>query len=78
MSEFLPGELVMIVPLTDKPRYHPLGDQLGVVIEEQRGTGLYRVLLMGEENFKKWLDEHEKNQKPLLQVLIPSFEEGKQ
>ena len=52
MSEFLPGELVMIVPLTDKPRYHPLGDQLGVVIEEQRGTGLYRVLLMGEENIR--------------------------
>ncbi len=52
MSEFLPGELVMIVPLTDKPKYHPLGDQLGVVIEEQRGTGLYRVLLMGEENIR--------------------------
>ena len=52
MSEFLPGELVMIVPLTDKPRYHPIGDQLGVVIEEERGTGLYRVLLLGEENIR--------------------------
>ena len=48
MSQFLPGDLVRIVPLTDKPKYHPLGDQLGVVIEEQRGTGLYRVMLMGE------------------------------
>jgi hypothetical protein len=48
MNQFLPGDLVRIVPLTDKPKYHPLGDQLGVVIEEQRGTGLYRVMLMGE------------------------------
>lgn len=45
-----PGDLVRIVPLTDKPRYHPIGDHLGVIIEEQRGTGLYRVMLMGEEN----------------------------
>lgn len=45
-----PGDLVRIIPLTDKPKYHPLGDQLGVVIEEQSGTGLYRVMLMGEEN----------------------------
>ena len=45
-----PGDLVRIVPLTDKPKYHPLGDQLGVIIEEQRGTGLYRVMLVGEEN----------------------------
>ena len=50
MSQFLPGDLVRIVPLTDKPKYHPLGDQLGVVIEEQSGTGLYRVMLMGEGN----------------------------
>ena len=42
------GDLVRIIPLTDKPKYHPLGDQLGVVIEEQSGTGLYRVMLMGE------------------------------
>jgi hypothetical protein len=48
MSEFLPGDLVRIVPLTDKPKYHPIGDQLGVVIEEQGGTGLFRVMLMGE------------------------------
>ena len=48
MNQFLPGDLVRIIPLTDKPKYHPLGDQLGVVIEEQRGTGLYRVMLMGE------------------------------
>ena len=50
MNQFLPGDLVRIVPLADKPKYHPIGDQLGVVIEEQRGTGLYRVMLMGEEN----------------------------
>ena len=50
MSQFLPGDLVRIVPLTDKPKYHPIGDQLGVVIEEQSGTGLYRVMLMGEGN----------------------------
>jgi len=42
------GDLVRIVPLTSKPKYHPLGDQLGIVIEEQRGTRLYRVMLMGE------------------------------
>ena len=48
MNHLIPGDLVRIVPLTDKPKYHPLGDQLGVVIEEQRGTGLYRVMLMGE------------------------------
>lgn len=48
MNQFLPGDLVRIIPLTDKPKYHPLGDQLGVVIEEQSGTGLYRVMLMGE------------------------------
>ena len=48
-----PGDLVRIVPLTEKPKYHPLGDQLGVVIEEQSGTGLYRVMLMGEgENYR--------------------------
>ena len=50
MNQFLPGDLVRIVPLADKPKYHPIGDQLGIVIEEQRGTGLYRVMLMGEEN----------------------------
>ena len=38
MNQFLPGDLVRIT----------LGDQLGVVIEEQSGTGLYRVMLMGE------------------------------
>jgi hypothetical protein len=48
VNHLIPGDLVRIVPLTDKPKYHPLGDQLGVVIEEQRGTGLYRVMLMGE------------------------------
>jgi hypothetical protein len=48
VSEFLPGDLVRIVPLTEKPKYHPIGDQLGVVIEEQGGTGLFRVMLMGE------------------------------
>jgi len=42
-----PGDLVRISPLTDKPRYRK---HLGVIIEEQRGTGLYRVMLMGEEN----------------------------
>ena len=52
MNEFFIGELVKIVPLTNKPKYHPLSDQLGVVIEEQRGTGLYRVMLMGEENIR--------------------------
>lgn len=45
-----PGDLVRITSLTSKPKYHPLGDQLGMVIEQQRGTGLYRVMLMGEEN----------------------------
>lgn len=50
MNHLIPGDLVRIVPLTDKPKYHPLGDQLGVVIEEQRGTGLYRVMLLGEDN----------------------------
>lgn len=52
MNEFFIGELVKIVPLTNKPKYHPLSDQLGIVIEEQRGTGLYRVMLMGEENIR--------------------------
>lgn len=52
MNQFLPGDLVRIVPLTDKPKHHPLENQLGVVIEEQRGTGLYRVMLMGEENIR--------------------------
>ncbi len=69
MSEFLPGELVMIVPLTDKPRYHPLGDQLGVVIEEQRGTGLYRVMLMGEENIRIFR---------YSSTILRKVEEGKQ
>jgi hypothetical protein len=50
VNHLIPGDLVRIVPLTDKPKYHPLGDQLGVVIEEQRGTGLYRVMLLGEDN----------------------------
>ena len=49
MNQFLPGDLVRIVPLTDKPKYHPIGDQLGFVIEEQRGTGLYRIMLLGEK-----------------------------
>ena len=33
MSDFLPGDLVRIFPLTNKPKYHPMSDQLGVVIE---------------------------------------------
>ena len=38
MNRFLPGDLVRIT----------LGDQLGVVIEQQDGTHLFRVMLMGE------------------------------
>lgn len=38
MNEIVPGDLVIVT----------LGDQLGFVIEEQSGTGLYRVMLMGE------------------------------
>ena len=52
MSDFLPGDLVRIFPLTNKPKYHPMSDQLGVVIEHQIATGLYRVMLMGDENLR--------------------------
>ena len=45
MSEFLPGELVQITP-----PFHMIQDQLGVVVGVQSGTGLYRVMLMGEGN----------------------------
>ena len=38
MNEIVPGDLVIVT----------LGDQLGFVIEEQSGTGLYRVMPMGE------------------------------
>ena len=49
MKQFLPGELVRIVHFAvNKSKHHPLQGQLGIVIEEQRGTGLYRVMLMGE------------------------------
>lgn len=50
MNHLIPGDLVRIIPLTDKPKYHPLGDQLGVVIEQQDGTHLFRVMLLGEDN----------------------------
>jgi len=39
-----PGDLVHVLhPGFTKP-------PIGIVVEEQRGTGLYRVMLMGEEN----------------------------
>ena len=34
VNHLIPGDLVRIIPLTDKPKYHPLGDQLGVIIEK--------------------------------------------
>ena len=42
MNHLIPGDLVRI--------YHPFGDQLGVVIEQQDGTHLFRVMLLGEDN----------------------------
>ena len=48
MNHLIPGDLVRIIPLTDKPKYHPLGDQLGVVIEQQDGTHRFQVMLVGE------------------------------
>lgn len=44
MSEFLPGELVQITP-----PFHMIQDQLGVVVGVQSGTGLYRIMLLGEK-----------------------------
>lgn len=41
------------------------------------GESPHKLLGITEENFKKWLDKHEKGQKSLLQVLVPSFEAGK-
>ena len=53
MNQFLPGDLVRIVHFAvNKSKHRPLQGQLGIVIEEQRGTGLYRVMLMGEENIR--------------------------
>lgn len=50
--------------------------ELEELMEFCRITGKppHELLGITEENFKKWLDEHEVNQKPLLQVSIPSFE----
>lgn len=39
-SSLQPGDLYIIT----------LGDQLGVVIEQQDGTHLFRVMLLGEDN----------------------------
>lgn len=43
MNHLIIGDLVQVL--------HPgfSSPPLGVVIEEQRGTGLYRVMLMGED-----------------------------
>lgn len=38
------------------------------------GESPHKLLGITEENFKKWLDEHEKKQKPLLQISVPNFE----
>lgn len=50
--------------------------ELEELLEYSRITGqpAHELLGMTEEKFKEWLDEHEKNQKPLLRVSVPSFE----